>query len=114
MLSWSGHHSDVDVDLDAVSSGRGDVGIPLGAELLRFASAAAVLAGDMTEINAARRALVARAGEAAMVDAAAVVANFQMMTRLADGTGARYPAAHLAASEPTIARMGAATMLSRR
>ena len=27
-----------------------------------------------------------------MVDAAAVIANFEMMTRVADGTGARFPA----------------------
>ena len=36
-------------------------------------------------------ALVAAAGEVFMVDAAAVVANFEMMTRVADGTGARFP-----------------------
>ena len=34
--------------------------------------------------------LVATVGEAGMVDAAAVVANFEMMTRVADGTGARH------------------------
>ena len=31
-----------------------------------------------------------------MVDAAAVAANFEMMTRLADGTGAAMPAERLA------------------
>ena len=34
---------------------------------------------------------MAAAGDAFMVDAAAVVANFEMMTRVADGTGARFP-----------------------
>jgi hypothetical protein len=36
----------------------------------------------------ARSELVETIGEAAVIDAAAVVANFEMMTRLADCTGA--------------------------
>ena len=44
------------------------------------------------ELVAARAALLAAVGEAATVDAAAVVANFEMMTRIADGTGAKFPA----------------------
>jgi hypothetical protein len=35
--------------------------------------------------------LVAESDDAFMVDAAAVAANFEMMTRLADGTGAAMP-----------------------
>lgn len=114
MLSWSCHQSDAEVDLGAVAAGVGDPGIPLGGDLLRFATAAASLRGDVTEMNGARRALVAIAGQAVMVDAAAVAANFQMMTRLADGTGARYPASRLEQMESTIAVMGAAAMASRR
>lgn len=38
----------------------------------------------------ARAALVAAAGAELMVEAAAVLANFEMMTRVADGTGARF------------------------
>ncbi len=114
MLSWSGQQGDAEVDLDAVAAGHGDVGIPLGGELLRFATATASLRGDVVEMAAARQALVAIAGQAIMVDAAAVAANFHMMTRLADGTGARYPALRLGDMSSTIARMGAADMASRR
>lgn len=114
MLSWSSHQSETEVDLGAVAVGYGDAGLPLGSELLRFATAAATTRGDLTEMGEARDALVASGGEAAMVDAAAVAANFQMMTRLADGTGARYPAARLDEMAPTIARMGAGEMASRR
>ncbi len=114
MLSWSSHQSEAEVDLLAVAAGEGDVGIPLGGELLRFATAAANLRGDDAEIGHARGALVTVAGQAVMVDAAAVAANFHMMTRLADGTGARYPAARLHEMESTIVRMGAADMASRR
>ena len=114
MLSWSSQQSEEAVDLGAVAAGHGDVGLPFGSELLQFASAAARLAGDVSEMDEAREALVAIAGPAVMVDAAAVAANFHMMTRLADGTGARYPASRLQDAAATIAKMGTADMVSRR
>jgi hypothetical protein len=49
-----------------------------------------------------------------MVDAAAVAANFEMMTRLADGTGAAMPAERLARSAQAIEVMGIADLTSRR
>src|SRR5687767_12470081 len=116
MLSWSSHESDgaPDADLRAIAAGQGDPGVPLGETLVRFASAAASTRGDTTEMDAARRALIAATDAAFMVDAAAVAANFHMMTRLADGTGARYPAPRQDAMAATIALMGADTMASRR
>ena len=45
---------------------------------------------DEAALVAARQALVDCAGDLFMIDAAAVVANFEMMTRVADGTGARF------------------------
>ena len=106
--------SEAEVDLGAVAAGTGDAGIPVGDELLRFATSAATLRGDITEVGDARHALVTVAGPEVMVDAAAVAANFHMMTRLADGTGARYPASRLDEMAPTIRRMGATEMASRR
>jgi len=49
-----------------------------------------------------------------MVDAAAVAANFEMMTRLADGTGAAMPAGRLRDSATAIETMGIADLTSRR
>lgn len=106
--------SESEVDLGAVAAGTGDAGIPLGEELLRFATAAATLRVAATEMGDARHALVTIAGPEVMVDAAAVAANFHMMTRLADGTGARYPASRLDEMASTINRMGATEMTSRR
>jgi len=63
----------------------GDAGIAHGARLTAFADAA--VAGDPAELAAARDALRADAGAAALVDAAAVVGNFERMVRIADGTG---------------------------
>jgi hypothetical protein len=114
MLSWSGQQSDTEIDLAAVARGRGDVGVPYADELLRFASAAACLDDDLAEMDDSRRALVSIAGQSVMIDAAAVAANFHMMTRLADGTGARFTQARLESSAPAIEIMGAAEMLSRR
>ena len=97
MLSWSGLQSDVEIDLVAVKRGRGDVGVPYAEELMRFADAAARLDSDLADMREARHALTSVAGQAMMIDAAAVAANFHMMTRLADGTGARYPQARMEA-----------------
>ena len=56
-----------------------------GASLLRFADA--VVEADDELIRERRSELRQRLGDAAMVDAAAVIANFQRMVRIADGTG---------------------------
>jgi hypothetical protein len=83
MLSWSGKDQGIPVDLPTLT-----VGVPHARELLAFAAAAASPARDNDALAAARADLSAAAGEAVMVDAAAVVANFEMMTRLAECTGA--------------------------
>jgi hypothetical protein len=89
MLSWSSNEDGTPADLSAITTGDGDAGLPHGAELLGFA--AAIARWDEPELMAARARLVEAAGEAFMIDAAAVAANFEMMTRVADGTGALFP-----------------------
>ena len=91
MLSWSSTESGTPADIDTIADGRGDAGVPLGAQLVAFTDAAAGV--DDAALVAARAVLVAAAGQTFMIDAAAVVANFEMMTRVADGTGARFPEA---------------------
>ncbi|MTA29004.1 MAG: hypothetical protein F2562_09140 [Actinobacteria bacterium] len=63
------------------------VGVDHAEVLLEFARVATSPAGDDDELVRVRTALVEALGESVMVDAAAVVANFEMMTRLAEGTG---------------------------
>ncbi len=89
MLSWSSTKSGTPADIGAIAEVEVDPGLPFGAELVAFTDAAAGV--DASSLAAARTALVAVAGELFMIDAAAVVANFEMMTRVADGTGARFP-----------------------
>ena len=112
MLSWSSTETGQQVDLAAVAAGVGDVGLPPGRALLRFASACG--GTDDAELAVARAALVAEADEPFMVDAAAVAANFEMMTRLADGTGAVLTDERLEGAAFQIETMGAADMISRR
>lgn len=112
MLSWSSATTGGEVDLAAVAAGSGDSRIDRGAELLEFATACA--SGDDDALVAARAALVGVSGEAFMVDAAAVAANFEMMTRLADSTGARMPADRLERSAQAIGVMGADDFVSKR
>jgi hypothetical protein len=82
MLSWSGKAHGVTVDLPTLT-----VGVDHAEVLLEFARVATSPAGDDDELVRVRTALVEALGESVMVDAAAVVANFEMMTRLAEGTG---------------------------
>ena len=112
MLSWSSAKTGGDADLTAVAAGDGDPGLEHGSALLRFASACAKTDDD--ELVTARSVLVAETDEAFMVDAAAVAANFEMMTRLADATGARMPSDTLEGRAREIGVMGVADLASRR
>ena len=74
-----------EVNLDAIVQGRAtDSLIPGGSALVRFTDA---VLGDTSDLEAARRELIDTLGEAAMVDAAGVIGNFQRMVRIADSTG---------------------------
>ena len=112
MLSWSSNEQGDPADLAVVAAGADGVGIPLGDELVRFASACA--GTDDTELTAARARLIDASDEALMIDAAAVAANFEMMTRLADGTGAAMPEQRTEAANATIATFGMTDVTSRR
>jgi hypothetical protein len=112
MLSWSCAETGQELDLAAVADDRPGVGLEHGDALLRFASACG--GDDDTELAAAREALAAETDQAFMVDAAAVAANFEMMTRLADGTGAAMPQERLDRSAEAIETMGVADLVSRR
>ena len=86
MLRVSTQVSGEDVDLKGIVDGdKVATGVPFDKELIQFAEAA--LGEDEAAIKEARQGVAAKLGEAAMVDAAGVIANFQRMVRIADGTG---------------------------
>ena len=84
-----------DTDVDPLLEG--------GREITGFVDA--VHGGD---IAAARDAVAAALGEAAVVDAAAVIGNFNMMNRLADATGVPVSAERMAATTGLRAAAGIA------
>jgi len=87
MLRASIEYEGGDGELRGISEGAkaGDAGIEHGALLTAFADAA--VTGDDAELATARDGLRDAAGSAALVDAAAVIGNFERMVRIADGTG---------------------------
>lgn len=95
-----------DVDLEAVidpDSPVTDYGFPGGAELLGFATAASRVANGtepsmVADLEAARRRVVSALGPEALVEAAATVAAFNGLVRVADGTGIELDDGMLAAS----------------
>ena len=86
LLSSSGEKFGYDVDLAVAmdASRDGDAGVPHGAELLAFATAANQRSA---ELPAAREALRAAVGDEGVLEAAATVAAFNGLVRVADGTG---------------------------
>ena len=87
MLRASIEYSGSDARLSGIADGAkvGDAGIEHGERLTAFADAA--VKGDAAELATARDALRAAAGSEVVVDAAAVIGNFERMVRIADGTG---------------------------
>jgi hypothetical protein len=87
MLRASVEAKNGEVDLRAITEGARDdsVGVAYAAELTAFAEAC--IRGDASALVLARDALRAKAGAAALVDAAGVIGNFERMTRIADATG---------------------------
>jgi hypothetical protein len=73
------------LNLHAVIDGANiDSGVPHSSAFINFVEAALTRPPDLLS---AREALVEAVGVEGMVDAAAVIGNFQRMTRIADGTG---------------------------
>ena len=83
LLRASGQAIDEDVQLEG-SVGDGDGGLPHGAELLRFAEAATRGSEDLA---ASRSALIDAVGGTGFIEAAATVAIFNGLVRVADATG---------------------------
>jgi hypothetical protein len=69
--------------LRGVIDGASETDVPHAALLLRFADA--VIADDRIDVQ--RERVLAALSEPAMVDAAAVIAGFDGITRIADATG---------------------------
>ncbi len=100
--------TDGEIDPARLADGAG---VPHGAELIAFVDA--IIAGD-DEAATARARLTNALGPEAMVDAAAVAANFFMMTRIADATGTPLDERSVAMSNDLRADLGIEGFTSKR
>lgn len=92
----SGEANGLTIDLaGAIDPGHlGDVGVPAGRELLAYTNAVE----RNVDIDTARRALVDVIGDDAADEAAAIIAIFNGLVRVADGTGIQLDAGVFTAS----------------
>ncbi len=112
MLRASVRHASGEVDLRAITDGRTvDALLPLSQQLIDLADAAV---NDVEQLDVSRGNLRSMAGTAVLNDAAAVIANFEMMTRVADTTGAAVDVANEARLAPVIAAIGVADFETAR
>jgi hypothetical protein len=94
----------MDYSLDGIVDGKGGSGVGHEAELLAFVDA--TIGGTPAEIARAREAVAARLGHDAVIDSAAVIAGFDAITRVADGTGIPLEPPKAEASADWRARLG--------
>lgn len=85
MLSSSAVAFNYNLNIAAIGDPSVSTGVPGGGELLEFVDA--VIAGSPDEIVEAQTAIVEGLGAASLVDAAGVFGNFEMMNRVAEGSG---------------------------
>lgn len=97
-------------ELDPANLAAG-AGVEHGALLVDFVRE---LGRRRTDLADARTAVAGTLGDAAMVDAVAVYANFSMMTRIADGTGTPLDAGSVEMSADLRRGLELDTLVSRR
>ncbi len=105
LLRASSQASDIDVDIETAvdPTSTGDAGIKHGDLLLRFATAAQL---GQDDLDTARADLLAALGHEALTEAAATVAVFNGLVRVADGTGIQLDDGALADSADYRDRLG--------
>jgi hypothetical protein len=112
MLRASVKHANGEVDLRAITDGRSvDALLPLSEQLVGLADAAV---NNVEQLGFARGQLRGVASTAVLNDAAAVIANFEMMTRVADTTGAAVDVANEQRLTPVITAIGVADFETAR
>ena len=86
MLRESAKATNTEIDLKALTSeGLGDSGVTNGGLLVNFTEA--VLGDAETRLVVARQQLINELGDGGLVDASAVIANYNALDRVADATG---------------------------
>ena len=93
-----------DLDITAIGDPSIPVGIPGGNDLLSLVDA--TMAGSPDDLADAQGAIIGTLGPESLVDAASVYGNFEMMNRVAEGTGISIPAQTIVRMKDTIEDLG--------
>jgi hypothetical protein len=109
MLSSSATAYDYDLDIAAIRDSSIPTGIPGGSELLHFVDA--LIARAPGALAPAQAAIVSRLDPESLVDAAAVFGNFEMMNRVAEGSGISIPPQAVERMRDTIDELGMISLL---
>ena len=104
MLSSSAIAYGYHLTLGAIADPSVPIGIPGGSELLHFVDAA--ISGSKAEVTDAQAAVISALGPESLVDAAAVLGNFEMMNRVAEGTGIPIPPQAIDRMRNTVEELG--------
>ena len=104
MLSSSAIAYGYDLDVAAISDPSVPIGIPGGQELLFFVDA--VMTETPNDLEGAQSAIINVLGPESLVDAAAVLGNFEMMNRVAEGSGIPVSVQAIERLSDTIEKLG--------
>ncbi len=104
MLSSSAIAYGYDLDVAAISDPSVPIGIPGGQELLFFVDA--VMTRTPNDLEGAQSAIINVLGPESLVDAAAVLGNFEMMNRVAEGSGIPVSVQAIERLSDTIEKLG--------
>lgn len=88
-LRWSGELHGYDIRIEGIADPAVDVGVPGGLALVGLVDS--MVDGDVFASRQARATVSEQLGAESLVDAAAVFGNFEMMNRVAEGTGIPLP-----------------------
>ena len=109
MLRWSSEYMGYDLDIRSIGDPALACGVPGGNALLELVDA---LLGDGDgDADIARERVRAELGDAGLMHAAGVFGNFQMMNRIAEGTGIPIPKQRIEASMEQIEAVGLERMI---
>jgi hypothetical protein len=109
MLSSSAIAFGYDLNIAAIRDPSLPTGIPGGSELLRFVDA--LITNSPDDLVAAQAAIIEVLGPESLVDAASVFGNFEMMNRVAEGSGITVPPQAIERMRGTIDELGLVTFL---
>ena len=88
-LSWSGEILGYEIRIEAIGGADVDLGVPGGSALIALVDAH--FAGVEPDRQVTAETVRAELGPEALFDAATVYGNFEMMNRVAEGTGIGIP-----------------------